>query len=98
MYPQTTVELMGELETQGFWSPAQYALSFRTKDDGGQVEAYYLTLLRRDHWQILQSRHFEERKKTVVVAESPLKRIITLVIPDGSPCLVQIYLKRTADD
>lgn len=54
--------------------------------------------LYQEHWQILQSRHFETEKKTIIVAESPMQRIMTLIIPDGPGSVVQLYLKRSTDN
>lgn len=98
VYQNAKVEMMGQLDTAGFWSPAQYALSFRTADEGESVRAFYMQYLRQERWQILQSRHFDAEKKTIIVAESPMQRTMTLIIPDGPRSVVQLYLKRSTDN
>lgn len=98
VYRDSRVEMLGQLDTAGFWSPAQYAVSFRTEDDGDSVRAHYMQFLHQEHWQILQSRHFDAESKTIIVAESPMQRIMTLIIPDGPASVVQLYLKRSTDN
>ncbi len=98
IYPQTQPELLGELDTAGYWSPAQYAILLQTSDSGEDVVAHYLNVLKREGWQILQSRHFAEENRTVIVAESFIQQTATIVVETGNPARIKLYLKKSSDD
>lgn len=98
VYPSGKPKLLGVLDTAGFWSPAQYAVLIETTDQAETVIDHYLNLLKRDNWQILQSRHFEKDGKTVIVAESFVQQTVTIVVEDGEAARVKLYLKKSSDD
>lgn len=98
VYPGGKPKLLGVLDTAGFWSPAQYAVLIETTDHAGTVIDHYLNLLKRDNWQILQSRRFENDGKTVIVAESFVQQTVTIVVEDGEAARVKLYLKKSSDD
>ena len=98
LYQDAKPTLVGVLDTGGFWSPAQYAVLLQTNTDSEIIVNHYLELLRKERWQILQSRHFADEKKTVIVAENFIQQIVTIIINDGPNASIKLYLKKNSDD
>lgn len=98
VYPAGKLRLLGVLDTAGFWSPAQYALLIETQDQAETVIEHYLRLLKRENWQILQSRHFENNQKTVIVAESFIQQTVTIVVEKDMAARIKLYLKKSSDE
>lgn len=58
-----------------------------------QLLMYYEVLLKGMEWKILQKE--KKENKTILLAESQVKKIVTLIIyPDNEFSLVKIFLRR----
>lgn len=71
----------------------QGVVVMQTQDDRATVFKYYNKVFSIRKWQIIQSTFL--KNSAVIMAESPSRKLITIIIRNENPATIKLYFKQT---
>lgn len=95
-YPESRIVIEGSSRNRSFFGGKEGAVLLNTEDPAEKVSEYYNQSLAADGWRIIQSKKIEGR--ILLMAESPFRKIVTVIISRQKPTEIKIYYKNSGTD
>jgi hypothetical protein len=95
-YPSSEIYLTGQVDGNTFLTPTEGVVVLQTKDTAEAVISYYETVFKKNKWSVIQTNRNDH--KTLIMAESTYKRLVTLIITDNQSVIIKLYYKRSGNE
>lgn len=93
-YPEARIRKTAVYDRDPFLSSTQGALVFESDDSPEAIESFYREAFAVNGWQLIQT-HAGEGER-LLMAESPSRRLFTVIIRGSSPASVKAYIKQAS--
>ncbi len=96
LIPGASIHTTGTVTGSSFMTPGEGLAVLRSETEPSEILKYYNEEFRKNRWTVLQSGQSEG--KTLIMAESPYKRLVTVIITSDRPSFIKIYYKRSGNE
>jgi len=93
-YPDARIQKAAVYDRDPFLSSTQGAAVFQTADSPEEVAEFYREAFERNGWQLIQTHSAEGER--LLMAESPSRRLFTVIVRGASPATVKTYIKQAS--
>jgi hypothetical protein len=91
-YPGSQILISGIYTDTSLFEDPEGAAVLKTADDSERVGRYYATSFEKSGWNVIQSHR--QGEEILIMAESPFRRLVTVVLRGSGPTLIRLYTKR----
>ena len=95
-YPEAKIEYSAVFDSGRFNVQPEGAAVYSTGDSNEEVRDFYLKNIASNGWKIIQS--VNNPGESLLMAESPFSKIVTIIIRGTAPSQVRIFFKGSGSD
>lgn len=96
VYKGSTPKLAVLRDPGSYFSSPEGMTLFHTKDSVEVVSEFYRKNVEKEGWSIIQSQSSPD--SSFIMAESPYQKLVTVIVRQGDPTEIKIYVKQSGTD